>query len=137
MEQNYYGQPANNGYEGVNVTLPPQKERKKGMAIASLVLGLLSLVGLCCCCLNIITAPIAIILGIIVLVTHRDGTGLAITGIVTAVLSLLVIAGVFFSIRDFLPYSEQISNDYLQLIQEQDEKAKAGGGSKRRYTRKK
>ena len=39
----------------------------------------------------------------------------------TAVLSLLVIAGVFFSIRDFLPYSEQISNDYLQLIQEQDE----------------
>lgn len=115
MEQNF------NGYEGVNVTLPPQKQRKSGLAIASLILGIVSLVGLCCCGINIITAPLAIIFGIVVLAKRQEGTGLAIFGIVTAVLSLLVIVGVFFSIRDLLPYSEQIATDYMQLIEEQDE----------------
>ena len=47
MEQNF------NGYEGVNVTLPPQKQRKSGLAIASLILGIVSLVGLCCCGINL------------------------------------------------------------------------------------
>lgn len=121
MEENNFGQQPVNGYEGVNVTLPPQKQSKKGLAIASLILGILSIVGLCCCCVNVITAPLAIIFGIIVLCKHMDGTGLAVTGIVTSVLSLLVVGGVFFSVRGIMPYSEQIANDYMQLIAEQDE----------------
>ncbi len=119
MEQNYFGQP-NNGYEGVNVTLPPQKQRKTGLAIATLVLGILSILGLCCC-LNIVTAPLAIIFGIIVLCKRFDGIGLAITGIVFSVLSLLVVVGAIVSVREILPYAEEIGTDYLRMIEEQDE----------------
>ena len=121
MEQNYNPQQPNYGYEGVNVTLPPQKERKTGLAIASLILGILSLFGLCCCGINIITAPLAIIFGIVVLVKHMNGTGLAITGIVLSVLSLLVIVGVFFSIREIIPYADVIASDYTQMMENADE----------------
>ena len=121
MEQNYNAQQPNPGYEGVNVTLPPKKERKMGLAIATLVLGILSIFGLCCCCTNVIFAPIAIILGIVVLVKHMDGTGMAIFGIVAAVLSLLVLAGIFYSMRDLYPHVDTIVTDYQKLVSEQDE----------------
>ena len=122
MEQNYNNpQQPNYGYEGVNVTLPPKKERKAGLAIAALILGILCIPGLCCCCTNLLLAPFAIIFGIIVLVKQRDGTGLAITGIVLAVLSLLVIVGVFFSIREIIPYADVIANDYVQMMENADE----------------
>lgn len=99
--------------------VPPKK--KTGLAIASLILGLLSLAGFCCCGINIITAPLAIIFGIVSLAKHRSGTGLAITGIITAVLSLLIIVGMLFSVRDVLPYSDVIVQDYMQLMIDQDE----------------
>ena len=99
--------------------VPPKK--KAGLAIASLILGLLSLAGFCCCGINIITAPLAIIFGIVSLAKKRGGTGMAITGIITAVLSLLIIVGMVFSIRDILPYSNEIVQDYMQLMVDQDE----------------
>lgn len=121
MEQNQnMGQPTG-GYQNVGVTLPPQQEKKTGMAIAALVLGIVSLIGLCCCGLNIITAPLAIIFGIISLVKKYDGTGLSITGIVLAALSLIMMLSVLFSFRDVLPYSETIVEDYMQVIIDQDE----------------
>ena len=46
---------------------------------------------------------------------------MAITGIITAVLSLLIIVGMVFSIRDILPYSNEIVQDYMQLMVDQDE----------------
>lgn len=119
MEQNQ-NQPAG-GYQNVGVTLPPQQEKKTGMAIASLILGIVSLIGLCCCGLNIITAPLAIIFGIISLAKKYDGTGLSITGIVLAALSLIMMLGVVFAFRDVLPYSETILEDYMQVIVDQDE----------------
>lgn len=121
MEQTPNTMP-NGGYEGVNVTLPPQpqKERKLGTAIAALIFGILSIFGICCCCTNVIFAPIAIILGIIVLVKHQNGTGLAIFGMVAAILSLVVVAGICYSMRDILPYSQTIVEDYGKLVTEQD-----------------
>lgn len=121
MEENNFQNQPTNGYEGVNVTVPQQPKRKKGLSIASLVLGILSILFLCCCGLNIITAPLAIIFGIVALCKHQDGTGLAVTGIITAVLSLLVIVGVAFSLREILPYSEEIVTDYSRILSEQDE----------------
>ncbi len=109
------------GPVGGNLTLPPQQKKSAGMAIASLILGIVSIFGLCCCFLNVITAPIAIILGIIVLVSKRSGTGLAITGIVFSALSLLVVISVFMVARQFMPYSETIMKDYVQLVQDKDE----------------
>ena len=122
MEQ-YQNQQPNGGYEGVNVTLPqqPQKERKLGTAIAALIFGILCIPGICCCCTNLIFAPIAIILAIIVLVKHKDGTGIAIFGMIAAILSLIVVIGIIFSMRDILPYSQTIVEDYSRLVMEQDE----------------
>ena len=122
MDQNNYGNQPANGYEGVNVTLPPQQPQKgkKGLAIAALILGIVSLIGFCCC-INVITAPLAIIFGIIVLCKHMDGTGLAVTGIVTALLSLLLIGGIAYSVREILPYSQEIATDYMHVLEDQEE----------------
>lgn len=118
MEQNQNPR----GYEGVDVTItPPQNNRKTGLAIASMILGLVSLIGMCCCaCITFVTAPLSLIFGTIVLVKHKDGTGLAVTGIVTSALCILMIGAVFFSMRDILPYSSTIVDDFGQLVLEQD-----------------
>ena len=100
--------------------MPPKREKKNGISIATLVLGIISAFGLCCCGLNIITAPIAIILGIIAIVKKADSIGLAVTGLFFAVLSLVVIGATFYSVREILPYSDVIMTDYMHLIEDQD-----------------
>ena len=107
------------GNNGTQYAVPEQP--KKGLSIATLIFGILSLLGLCCCGLNLLTAPIAIILGIIALAKKRAGTGLAITGIVLAILSLAVVGLLLFSVRDVLPYSQEITTDYMQVLNDQDE----------------
>lgn len=118
MEQNQNPR----GYEGVDVTItPPQQKRKSGLAVAAMILGFVSLIGLCCCaCITFITAPLALILGIISLAKRRDGTGFAVTGIVCSGLCILMIGAVLFSVRDILPYSSTIVEDFGQLVLEQD-----------------
>ena len=79
------GQPVNNMYNQ-----PPQ-QGGQGMAIAGMVLGIVSLV---CCCLGWIAAVMAItslVLSIITLVQHKPGKGMAICGIVCAAISLVLI----------------------------------------------
>lgn len=99
------------------VPAPP----KKGLAIATLILGILSLLGLCCCGLNLLTAPLAIIFGIIALAKKQGGTGMTITGLVMAILSIAVVGLLLFSVRDILPYSQEIMTDYMQVLNDQDE----------------
>ena len=101
--------------------IAPLPSPKKGLAVAALILGILSLIGLCCCGLNIITAPLAIIFGIVSLAKKRAGTGMAVTGIVFAIISLAVIGILMYSIRDVFPYAEQITMDYMQVVNDQDE----------------
>ncbi|MBR4199853.1 MAG: DUF4190 domain-containing protein [Oscillospiraceae bacterium] len=126
MEQNqtpqqnqYPDQQPVGSYQNLNIP-QQQKEKKSGLAIAALILGIVSLVGICCCGLNIITGPLAIIFGIIVLAKKQNGTGLAITGIVLAAISLIMVLGVVFAFKDILPYSETITQDYTRLITEAD-----------------
>ncbi len=65
------------------------KKLGNGFAIASLVLGVFSLVFFCTC-FNVMTAVLAIIFGIIHLVSYEEnGKGMAIGGIVTAGLSIV------------------------------------------------
>lgn len=59
-----------------------KKEPGNGFAVASMVLGLISLV-LFCTGINIITAILAIIFGIVHLTKHRPEKGMAIVGIIT------------------------------------------------------
>ena len=111
-----------NGYEQVsapqNVPQPPAQ--KIGFSVASLVLGLVSLI--CCCCgLQFIAAPLALIFGIIALVKHHQGTGMAITGVVTAGLSLMLTAVVLLTHSDLLRYANTMLDDFSRVLEEQDE----------------
>ncbi|MBP0968362.1 MAG: DUF4190 domain-containing protein [Oscillospiraceae bacterium] len=122
MEEQYNGPVMTGNYNtGSPDVQAPVPEKKSGFAIASLVLGILSLIGFCCCGITVITAPLALIFGIISLAKKRSGTGMAIAGIVMAVLSILMIGVMIFSVKDFLPYSEEIVQDYTHVIAEQDE----------------
>lgn len=85
-----YGQNGGYGYYGNGNPYnqgPGSKKDGNGFGIASLVLGIISLLTFCAC-FNWITAILAIIFGIIQIVQYKE-RGLAIGGIVTAALSLL------------------------------------------------
>lgn len=60
----------------------------QGLAIASMILGILSLL-LFCTCINIVLAVVAIVLGAVYLAKPNRKKGMAVAGIVTAVLSLI------------------------------------------------
>lgn len=76
-----------------------------GLAVASLVAGIVSLPGLCCCGLTFVTAPLGIVFGIIALVQlkgrpRQAGRGMAWTGIALSIAALvlfviLMLLGVF------------------------------------------
>lgn len=72
--------------------------QQQGLAIASLVLGIVSITVGWCCSFGILTSPIAIILGIISLVQIKNdpnrygGKGMAIGGIATGALYFVVLA---------------------------------------------
>lgn len=69
-------------------------ESKTGLAIASMVLGILSLV-LMCIAIGYVLAIIGIILGIISLVQHYGGKGMAIAGVTTSAVTLfLLVVGI-------------------------------------------
>ena len=75
------------------------------MAIASLVCGILSLV---CCCLSwfsFVLAVAAIVLGIITLVKKYDGKGMAIAGLVTAGIGIVIFI-ICIGISAAMPYEE-------------------------------
>ena len=61
---------------------------RQGLAIASMVLGILSII-LCCVFGGVLALP-GLILGIISLATKRDGSGMAIAGIITSIFGLLL-----------------------------------------------
>ena len=95
--QNGYGQPNGgvnynqNGYNQTGYNQPPYgaatKSDSTGFGIASLVLGIISIFTFFCC-INYILAVIAIVLGIVQIVKSSK-KGLAIGGIVTAVISII------------------------------------------------
>lgn len=108
------------GTANVQYSNGPLPSEKKGLAVAALIFGILSIIGFCCC-LNVITAPLALIFGFVSIAKHRGGKGMAITGIVFALLSIAIIGMMLFSVRDILPYSQQITTDYMQVVNDQDE----------------
>ena len=81
-----YGQPINMNYQA-NMGMVQQESQ--GFGIASLVLGILSLL-LTCSCFNYITGILAIIFGIVQIVKSKNNRGMAIAGLITAGISILV-----------------------------------------------
>ena len=99
----------------------PEPERRTGFAIASLVLGIISLIGPCFCCIHFITAPLAIIFGAVSLAKRLDGKGFSVTGVTLGILSLLMTVMIILSLRPILQHFDVISADVAQLVEEQDE----------------
>ena len=101
-----YSQYQNTHYNGPSYTTYNKnsasgKKAGNGLAIASMILGIVSLV-LFCSCINLITAIIAIIMGIVFLANYNtaSGKGMAIAGIVTAALSIVMLVGSYSMILD-------------------------------------
>ena len=128
--QNGYGQSNGgvnynqNGYNQTGYNQPPYgaatKSDSTGFGIASLVLGIISIFTFFCC-INYILAVIAIVLGIVQIVKSSK-KGLAIGGIVTAVISiigatifLVLIGSVGASeMGPMQDYMEEYMQDYMQ-----------------------
>lgn len=86
--QSYGNQQQYGGSQGNPQYGPTGKKIGLGFGIASLVLGIISL--LCfCSCINIILAILAVIFGIIQIVSYET-KGMAIAGIVTATISVIL-----------------------------------------------
>lgn len=97
------------------------KNNGKGMAIASMILGILALVTCICYCPAIPFALISIILAIIVLAKRKNGKPFAITGIVTSAIAVvvsvvvLVLSGsVMENISDLLENSDAYTQQYKE-----------------------
>ena len=82
------GSPLENNEYNNFVSNPPMPAKTNGFAIASLILGISSIV-LCCCYLGAITGPLAVVFGFLAKNKIRNsggtekGDGLALAGIIT------------------------------------------------------
>ena len=108
---NYYNR--NNGYGGGNFYDSSKNEEgngNKGISIASLVCGILSLI---CCCggwLGLILAAAAIVLGVISIKNNYDGRELAIAGLITGGCGLLLAIVMLI----FAAIAAGLSSDFLR-----------------------
>lgn len=114
QNQNYNNY-QNNGYNNMNGTSgqqnyygnEPATETPSGMAIAGMVLGILSM--LCCCIwyVSAILAILALVFSIITVAKNKPGKGMAIAGIVCGaiglVMAIVVVIGVIGYTRTMSP----------------------------------
>ena len=111
-----YGEPvqySTQQYEDPYRNTPP--EEPSGLAIASLVLGIISLV-LSCGYINIVTGIISIILGAIHLAKHKTRRGMAIAGIVCSIISIVLLVILVAIGLAFLSSSPDIMNMYGDMF---------------------
>ncbi len=118
VNNNGYTQAPNNGYNmngqpmGNPYGQPPQGQGGQGMAIAGMVLGIISLV---CCCSGYFALVIGIVgfvLSLIVLVQKKPGKGMAIAGIICASIAVITILAL-------MMIGRSVSTDELQrMLQE-------------------
>ena len=87
--------------------------QSKGMAIASMVLGIVGLV-LSCLVIGIIPCVIGLILGIVVLVKQKAGQGMAIAGIVTSLIGIAFLIMALIGFGSFMSqYGTEIMNQQI------------------------
>lgn len=69
---------------------PAKKSNKIGFAIASLVLGIISILTCCCCEIGALFGIPGIILGGIAISKKYDGKGMAIAGVICSVIGIVI-----------------------------------------------
>ena len=111
---------------GMNPGMPQQKQKGdgRGYGIASLILGIVSVL-LFCTCINWVTGILAIIFGIIQITKNKE-QGLAIGGIITAAISM-VLSVVLYLAMWFGMTNAGIT--YEDLLYDQYDDSYDGGGN--------
>lgn len=120
------GQPADPAYtQQPTYEQPAQSRGSNGIAIAALVCGLLSIPLLILAGLGALVAVVGLILGFVGVSKANKmggtGKGMAITGIVSSLLCLLLVAAVFFFGLQFIdsPMFQQQLQEAQQEVEEQ------------------
>jgi len=93
----------------------PQQNRKKGLSITSLILGIIAVI--LCCCFGWIPGLVGLILGIIALVKEPSGKGLAIPGVILSAISIVLSLGsILIGFQEGFMYSfvEEFKQGYEQ-----------------------
>lgn len=96
-------------------------EGSKGLSIAALIMGILSML---CCCIGFPFAIVGIILAVIVLVKGKNGKGLAIAGLITSGITLVISIIAAVSIIPVMPYMEgwiEFGSNAESYMEEYDE----------------
>lgn len=95
--------------------------KKGGFSIASFVLGICSLLLVCCCGISVITVILSLIFGIIALATRRAYKGLAISGLILSVLTVIITIWIVAMNMILFENMVQISEDYLAICENAEE----------------
>ena len=86
-QQNFNQQP----YQQYDPMGGQQPQGSKGMSVAAMVLGIVAIVGACCCTyVGIICGIIAVVLGIISKKQHREGEQMALAGIICGAVGFVI-----------------------------------------------
>ncbi|MBP0977042.1 MAG: DUF4190 domain-containing protein [Oscillospiraceae bacterium] len=78
-----------------------EENGSKGLSVAALIFGIL---GILCCCVGFPFAIIGLILAIIALAKRKAGKGLAVAGLITSLITLIISAIVGISMVPVMPY---------------------------------
>lgn len=124
-ENNYYSNETNNNdYNNVyynDEELNQNENKSKGLAIASLVLGILSIV-LCCCGLGVFAAPLSIIFAIIALVSKKcGGKGMAAAGLIISIITIIFTICCYLAFGEYVKDYIRFCTEYPSVIEEYEE----------------
>ena len=98
-----------------------EQNASKGLSAASLILGILSML---CCCIGFPFAIIGIILAIVSLVKHKGGKGLAVAGLITSGITMIISVITAISLVPVMPYIDgwmdfgQNAQSYMEEYEE-------------------
>ena len=123
--QNEQSQP--NAYQQAYYGQTQAKGTGTGFGIASLVLGILSVFTFACC-INYILAVLAIIFGIVQIV-KKEKKGLAIGGIITAVISIVLGIAVSLYAVNIAEKMQDPDSPFYQYFEEYEQKLEEGKSS--------
>ena len=128
----------NNEFNFQSTTPAPQK--KNGYAVASLVLGIASLLLCCCCCANVfglIPMGICAVLAIVfACLSKKDGgkmQPIAIAGLVLGIVSILVLLLFLVAIIGTYAMIDQVPQEELLALVEETYKPLFDGGNEATY----
>ena len=116
-QQTNYGEPVqyNNTQHYDDPYQNAPAEEPGGFAIASLVLGILSLV-LSCFYINVVTGIISIILGAVHLAKRRTRRGMAIAGIICSIISIVLLVIIVAIGLAFISSNADLYQQYQQIL---------------------